>query len=64
MDVIYLGRAGLFCAPTEIITLPLGKGLSNVCFTLADDSAIICFPFIGFPFGVIGYLPQGSLKND
>lgn len=63
---LYLGWAGLFCAPTEIITLPPGRGFSNACFTLADDSAIICFPFIAFffSFGDIGYLPQGSLKNN
>lgn len=61
---LYLGWAGLFCAPTEIITLPLGKDFSNACFTLADDSAIMCFPFIGFSFGASGYLPQGSLKNN
>lgn len=51
---LYLGQAGLFCAPPEIITLPLGKGFSIACFTLADDSAIMCFPLIGFSSGAIG----------
>lgn len=50
--------------PTEIITPPLGRACSNVWFDLPDDSAIICFPFIGFSVGVIGHLPQRSLKKQ
>lgn len=49
--------------PTEIITPPLGRACSNVWFDLPDDSAIICFPFIVFSVGVIGHLPQRSLKT-
>lgn len=35
-----------------------------MCFTLADDSAIMCLPFIGFSSAVIGHPTAGVIKKQ
>ena len=61
---LYLGWAGLFSAPTEIITLPPGNGRSNACLTQADDSAIISFAFIVFSLRWYWLPSTGVIKKQ
>ena len=66
MAVIYIwaGQVYSVCLQKSL-HFPLGKGFSDACFTLADDSAIMCFPFNRFFFFVRYWLlSTGVIKKQ